>query len=112
MLHNYLGNVLQAHRLIITSRGYMGLAPPETDVGDIVVAFGGPSVPFVVRDTTLRVSGKLVADDTNGHAEGDNVGRALSTEGHKVKMSQRKTPNAKRKTQKQPHMAPHPINFF
>jgi hypothetical protein len=30
------------------------------------------------------------------------------TEGDKVKMSQRKTPNAKRKTQKQPHMAPHP----
>jgi hypothetical protein len=78
MLHNYLGNVLQAHRLIITSRGYMGLAPPETDVGDIVVAFGGPSVPFVVRDTTLEVAGKLVADDTNGHMVGDTVGRALS----------------------------------
>jgi len=35
-----------------------------------------------------------------------------NTEGDKVKMSQRKTLNAKHKTQKQPHVAPHPINFF
>jgi len=32
----------------------------------------------------------------------------IGTEGDKVKMSQRKTPNAKRKTQKQPYMVPYP----
>jgi hypothetical protein len=78
MLHRYLGDVLQVHRLIITSRGYMGLAPPDTDVGDIVVAFGGPGVPFVVRDTSLEIFGKLVADDTHGHAVPDDTGRILS----------------------------------
>jgi hypothetical protein len=45
---------------------------------DIVVAFGGPSVPFVVRDTSLGVTGKLVAADTNGHAVPDNAARILS----------------------------------
>ncbi len=78
MQHDYLGDVLQAHRLIITSRRCMGLDPPDTGVGDIVVAFGGPSVPFVVRDTSLELRGKLVTDNTNGHMVGDNVGRALS----------------------------------
>ena len=42
----------------------------------------------------------------------DSCTAPVSTEGDKVKMSQRKTPNAKRKTQKQPHVAPYPINFF
>src|ERR1700733_15020793 len=65
MLHKYLGDVLQAHRLIITERGYMGLAPPDTAVGDVVVAFGGPGVPFVVRDVPALVFGKLAADGAN-----------------------------------------------
>src|SRR2546421_3777954 len=65
MLHKYLDDVLQAHCLIITERGYMDLAPPDTAVGDVVVAFGGPSVPFVVRDVSALVFGELVADGAN-----------------------------------------------
>jgi hypothetical protein len=78
MLHKYLGDILQAHYFIITSRGYMGLAPPDTDFDDIVVAFGGPGVALVVRNASLEITGKLVADDTNGHAVSDNAARILS----------------------------------
>jgi hypothetical protein len=78
MLHKYLGDVLQAHRLIITERGHMGLAPPDTAVGDVVVAFGGPGVPFVVRDVSALVFGGLVADEANGIMVPDEIGRNLS----------------------------------
>jgi hypothetical protein len=56
-----------------------------------------------------NVSQKRKRSTQKGRAKGS---RGATTEGDKVKMSQRKTPNAKRKTQKQPHVAPHPINFF
>jgi hypothetical protein len=78
MLHKYLGDVLQAHRLIITGRGYMGLAPPDTERGDVIAAFGGPGVPFVVRDTALEITGKLVADGTNARVVPDENGRIVS----------------------------------
>lgn len=78
LLHKYLGDVLQAHRLIITDRGYMGLAPPETAVDDVVVAIGGPSVPFVVRDVSAFAFAKLVADETNGMMVPDESGKILS----------------------------------
>jgi hypothetical protein len=78
MLHKYLGDVLKAHRLIITVRGYMGLAPPDTAVGDVVAAFGGPGVPFVVRDTSLGMGGKLVADGPRGRAVPDENARIVS----------------------------------
>ena len=78
MLHKYLGDVLQAHRLIITERGYLGLAPPDTAVGDVVVAFGGPGVPFVVRDVSALASGELVADGANCRLVPDEIGRNLS----------------------------------
>jgi hypothetical protein len=78
MLHKYLGDVLQTHRLIITERGHMGLAPPDTAVGDVVVAFGGPGVPFVVRDVSALVFGGLVADEANGIMVPDEIGRNLS----------------------------------
>lgn len=51
IMHDYLGNVLQKHRFIVTKRGCMGLAPPDTVPGDVVVVLGGPGTPFVVRDT-------------------------------------------------------------
>jgi hypothetical protein len=78
MLHKYLGNVLQAHRLIITGRGYIGLAPPDTAVGDVVVAFGGPGVPFVVRGVSALAFGGLVADEANGRLVPDVIGRNMS----------------------------------
>ena len=46
MLHKYLGDVLQAHRLIITERGYMGLAPPDTTVGDVGCGLRRTRCPF------------------------------------------------------------------
>ena len=79
MLHKYLGDVLHTHRFIITERGYMGLAPPDTAVGDIVVAFGGPGVPFVMRDTaSLAVVGHLAADETTGRLAAADIGSNLS----------------------------------
>jgi hypothetical protein len=77
MLHKYLGDVLQAQRLIITERGYLGLAPPDTAVGDVVVAFGGPGVPFVVRDVSALAFGEPVADGANGRLVLDEIGRNL-----------------------------------
>ena len=78
MLHKYIGDVLQAHRLIIMERGYMGLAPPNTAVGDVVVAFGGPAVPFVVRDTSIVMNGGIVADGAKGIVVPDKIERVLS----------------------------------
>lgn len=51
-LHQYLSDVLQRHRFIITQSGYMGLAPPDTKPGDVVVVIGGPGTPFIIRDTS------------------------------------------------------------
>jgi Heterokaryon incompatibility protein (HET) len=48
--HLYLSVVLARHMLIKTSRGFVGLAPPGVERGDVLVIFGGPSTPFVCRD--------------------------------------------------------------
>lgn len=61
ILHKYIADVLRRHRLIITQRGYMGLAPPGTSIGDVVAVLGGPSVPFVLHDLNIHVSGELIA---------------------------------------------------
>ena len=36
-------------RFLVTRRGYVGIAPNEAIVGDLVCVFGGGAVPFVVR---------------------------------------------------------------
>ena len=56
----------------------MGLAPPDTAVGDVVVAFGGPGVPFVVRDVSALAFGGLVADGAGARLVSDEIGRNLS----------------------------------
>jgi hypothetical protein len=61
IMHDYLGNVLQKHRFIVTNRGWMGLAPPDTVPGDVVVVLGGPGMPFVVRDTAAIARKELKA---------------------------------------------------
>ncbi|KAH8805255.1 heterokaryon incompatibility protein-domain-containing protein [Xylogone sp. PMI_703] len=38
-----------SRRFIITAQGYMGLAPPKTQVGDLVCVFLGTDVPIVIR---------------------------------------------------------------
>jgi hypothetical protein len=47
--HRYLCNVLAAHMIIKTTRGFVGLAPSGVERGDTVVVFGGPRTPFVMR---------------------------------------------------------------
>jgi len=56
----------------------MGLAPLDNAVGDVVVALGGPGVPFVVRDVSALAFGELMADGANGRLVPDEIGRNLS----------------------------------
>ena len=42
------------------------------------MAFGGPGVPFVVRDVPALVFGKLAADGANARLLPDGIGRNLS----------------------------------
>ncbi|CAO2648034.1 Nn.00g089560.m01.CDS01 [Neocucurbitaria sp. VM-36] len=78
LLHGYIGTVLEAHRLFITERGYMGLAPPDVMVGDVVVAFGGPSVPFIVRDVTTHAVDQLSSNAAQCSLVLGGTGRNLS----------------------------------
>ncbi|KAH6690804.1 hypothetical protein BKA61DRAFT_625621, partial [Leptodontidium sp. MPI-SDFR-AT-0119] len=57
----------------------MGLAPPDTAVGDVVVAFGGDGPPFVVRDM-LRdfVFGEVVWGESRVEIVRDKIKRRLS----------------------------------
>ncbi|KAH8732095.1 heterokaryon incompatibility protein-domain-containing protein [Phaeosphaeriaceae sp. PMI808] len=59
LLHEYLGDVLKSHCFIVTKRGYMGLGPPDSVAGDVVVVLGGPGTPFTVRDTSILLYGEL-----------------------------------------------------
>jgi hypothetical protein len=61
------------------------------------------------RDAVCAVS---LVEGRERDWSGEEVAFGSSTEGHKDHISKRKTQNAKRKTQKQPHMAPRPINYF
>ena len=78
LLHRYLGKVLQAHCLIITKQGYMGLAPPDTLIGDVIAVLGGPSVPFVIRDTSAIAFGELEANEAHGRVVSGDIGRPMS----------------------------------
>jgi hypothetical protein len=59
LLHKYLGDVLQRHCFIVTQRGYMGLAPPNTIPGDVVVVLGGPGTAVVIRNLSVAVFARL-----------------------------------------------------
>lgn len=62
ILQKFLGDVLQRHRFVITCQGYMGLAPPDTLPGDVVVVLGGPGTPFVIRDLPATAFAELEAE--------------------------------------------------
>lgn len=59
-LHEYIGEVLKRHRFILTKYHWMGLAPPDTKPGDMVVVLGGPGSAFVVRDTDSMTTSEIV----------------------------------------------------
>jgi hypothetical protein len=42
-------NVLRGNRFFVTNEGYIGIGPPGTEHGDIVVILDGVRTPFVVR---------------------------------------------------------------
>jgi len=57
----------------------MGLAPPDTAVGDVVVAFGGDGPPFVVRDMLSDfVFGGVVWGESRVKLVRDKIKRCLS----------------------------------
>lgn len=56
----------------------MGFVPPDTAPGNIVVALGGPAVPFVVRGVSALAFGGLVGDGHNAKLVPDQIGRDLS----------------------------------
>lgn len=58
-LHAYLANVIQRHRFIVTQRGYMGVAPPDTAPGDVVVVLGGPGTAYLVTDLPITMYAQL-----------------------------------------------------
>jgi Heterokaryon incompatibility protein (HET) len=51
IFHIYLAKVIQKHDVILTKDRYFGLAPPETESGDVVAVLSGHRTPFLVRKT-------------------------------------------------------------
>jgi hypothetical protein len=79
VLHLFVINVLATHSLILTQRGYMGLAPPDIAVGDIVVVIGGEGPPFVVRDMSSDfVFGRVIFGESRVELVKDEFKRCLS----------------------------------
>jgi hypothetical protein len=79
LLHLFLIHVLESHSLILTQQGYVGLAPPDVAVGDVVVVFGGEGTPFVVRDMSNDfVFGRVVQGESRVELARDKIKRCLS----------------------------------
>jgi hypothetical protein len=51
---NALQGAIAGWRFVITQRGYVGIAPKPTQVGDTVAIFKGGRVPFLVRKSMKR----------------------------------------------------------
>jgi hypothetical protein len=79
------GAVCIGRRCYITSRGYFGLGPPVTSVGDVVCVFLGGRTPFLIRpqEDTYEIvsesyvhglmSGELVAEIKAGNIDVDMI---------------------------------------
>ena len=79
VLHLFLIDVLETHSLILTQQGYVGLAPPDIAVGDVVVAFGGEGTPFVVHDMSSDfVFGRVIRGESRVELVRDKIERCLS----------------------------------
>lgn len=76
-LHEYIGDVLKRHRFILTEYHWMGLAPPDTAPGDMVVVLGGPGTAFIVRDTDLITTGEIVPRTYESIKENMAAGKAV-----------------------------------
>lgn len=75
-LHEYIGDVLTRHRFILTKYNWMGLAPPDTKPGDMVVVLGGPGTAFVVRDTGSVINSEIVPRTYESVKEGLDEGKS------------------------------------
>jgi hypothetical protein len=79
VLHLFLINLLETHSLILMQQGYLGLAPPDIAIGDVVVVFGGEGTPFVVRDIlSTFVFGRVSLGELGVKLVRDNIERCLS----------------------------------
>ncbi|KAF2994607.1 hypothetical protein E8E13_002764 [Curvularia kusanoi] len=62
---------LQGRRMITTQTGFLGLAPDETDIGDLIVVVLGCAFPIVLRphDSSFKYIGECYVDGLmNGEA--------------------------------------------
>ncbi|CEF76475.1 hypothetical protein FGSG_13424 [Fusarium graminearum PH-1] len=48
-------------RFFVSKNGYIGLAPPDTQVGDMICVFAGGKIPFIIRNLE---KGKEPSNDT------------------------------------------------
>ncbi|KAF2826634.1 HET-domain-containing protein [Ophiobolus disseminans] len=77
LLHKYIGDVLQKHRFIFTSRGYMGLAPPDARLVDVVAVLGGPGTAFVIRDLPGTAAAMQTPDTNSAHQRSESMSELL-----------------------------------
>ncbi|KAK3936428.1 heterokaryon incompatibility protein-domain-containing protein [Diplogelasinospora grovesii] len=59
-LANLASYLLADRQLILTTRGYVGVAPKTADAGDVVACFMGGNVPFVLREQKDSAHGQGV----------------------------------------------------
>ena len=52
MLSIHFYSAIQGRRLFITEKGWIGLGPPETQVGDGVFVLAGGKTPYILRNTS------------------------------------------------------------
>jgi hypothetical protein len=74
-----LGGILESWRFVITKKGYAGMVPNLTRQGDTVSIIKGGQVPFVLRESALRVGTFQLVGESYIH--GIMNGEALSLEG-------------------------------
>jgi hypothetical protein len=48
LVHDLISNMICRRSLIISKRGYLGLAPAQTKKGDLICVLSGCSVPVII----------------------------------------------------------------
>jgi hypothetical protein len=62
------GLVTGVRKFFIPARGYLGWAPLQTAVGDVVVVLPGGRVPYFVREMELNLEASPLGDEGNSKA--------------------------------------------
>ncbi|KAL6711143.1 hypothetical protein ACN47E_005674 [Coniothyrium glycines] len=73
LVHTFLRVAMEKHVVFITKRGYLGLGPPQTRTGDVVLTIGGSGTPFVARDVPEAMLNKLAMDQQAENGKIDEV---------------------------------------